>query len=104
MSNTDNPVGITRRTLVKSTALGGLALAAGGISLPFGLKQAAAAVGRATGAPDERIVWSACTVNCGSRCPLRMHVVNGEIRYIETDKENSCVSAGKKRWIPSPRG
>ena len=85
MSNTDNPAGITRRTLVKSTALGGLALAAGGISLPFGLKQAAAAVGRATGAPDERIVWSACTVNCGSRCPLRMHVVNGEIRYVETD-------------------
>ncbi|EOU9528008.1 dimethylsulfoxide reductase subunit A [Cronobacter dublinensis] len=85
MSNTDNPAGITRRTLVKSTALGGLALAAGGISLPFGLKQAAAAVGRATGASDERIVWSACTVNCGSRCPLRMHVVNGEIRYVETD-------------------
>ncbi|MFP4834923.1 dimethylsulfoxide reductase subunit A [Cronobacter dublinensis] len=85
MSNTDNPAGITRRTLVKSTALGGLALAAGGISLPFGLKQAAAAVGRATGVPDERIVWSACTVNCGSRCPLRMHVVNGEIRYVETD-------------------
>ncbi|EOC1425897.1 molybdopterin-dependent oxidoreductase [Cronobacter dublinensis] len=85
MSNTDNPAGITRRTLVKSTALGGLALAAGGISLPFGLKQAAAAVGRATGASDARIVWSACTVNCGSRCPLRMHVVNGEIRYVETD-------------------
>ncbi|NCH57448.1 dimethylsulfoxide reductase subunit A [Cronobacter dublinensis] len=85
MSNTDNPAGITRRTLVKSTALGGLALAAGGISLPFGLKQAAAAVGRATGASDERIVWSACTVNCGSRCPLRMHVMNGEIRYVETD-------------------
>lgn len=36
MSNTDSPVGISRRTLVKSTALGGLALAAGGISLPFG--------------------------------------------------------------------
>ncbi len=29
MSNTDSPVGISRRTLVKSTALGGLALAAG---------------------------------------------------------------------------
>ncbi|NUW58112.1 dimethylsulfoxide reductase subunit A [Cronobacter muytjensii] len=85
MSNTDSPAGISRRTLVKSTALGGLALAAGGISLPFGLRHAAAAVGRAVGAPDERVVWSACTVNCGSRCPLRMHVVNGEIRYVETD-------------------
>ncbi|EME1873941.1 dimethylsulfoxide reductase subunit A [Cronobacter sakazakii] len=85
MSNTDNPVGISRRTLVKSTALGGLALAAGGISLPFGVRQMAAAVGQAISAPDERVVWSACTVNCGSRCPLRMHVVNGEIRYVETD-------------------
>ncbi|EPO1788461.1 dimethylsulfoxide reductase subunit A [Cronobacter turicensis] len=84
MSNTDSPGGISRRTLVKSTALGGLALAAGGISLPFGLRPAAAAVGRAI-APDERIVWSACTVNCGSRCPLRMHVTEGEIRYVETD-------------------
>ncbi|WP_105644809.1 dimethylsulfoxide reductase subunit A [Cronobacter malonaticus] len=85
MSNTDNPVGISRRTLVKSTALGGLALAAGGISLPFGVRQVAAAVGHAISPPDERVVWSACTVNCGSRCPLRMHVVNGEIRYVETD-------------------
>ncbi|ELY4600680.1 molybdopterin-dependent oxidoreductase [Cronobacter malonaticus] len=85
MSNTDNPVGISRRTLVKSTALGGLALAAGGISLPFGVRQVAAAIGHAISPPDERVVWSACTVNCGSRCPLRMHVVNGEIRYVETD-------------------
>ncbi|ELY4872862.1 dimethylsulfoxide reductase subunit A [Cronobacter sakazakii] len=85
MSNTDNPVGISRRTLVKSTALGGLALAAGGLSLPFGVRQVAAAVGQAISAPDERVVWSACTVNCGSRCPLHMHVVNGEIRYVETD-------------------
>jgi Tat-targeted selenate reductase subunit YnfE len=30
--------GISRRTLVKSTAIGSLALAAGGISLPLALK------------------------------------------------------------------
>ncbi|EPS2707842.1 dimethylsulfoxide reductase subunit A [Cronobacter turicensis] len=93
MSNTDSPVGISRRTLVKSTALGGLALAAGGISLPFGLRPAAAAVGRAI-APDERVVWSACTVNCGSRCPLRMHVAEGEIRYVETDNTGTDDYAG----------
>lgn len=29
--------------------------------------------------------WSACTVNCGSRCPLRMTTKNGEIIYVETD-------------------
>ncbi len=80
MSNTDNPVGISRRTLVKSTALGGLALAAGGISLPFGVRQVAAAVGQAISAPDERVVWSACTVNCGSRCPLPAAYACGEWR------------------------
>ena len=85
MSTSQQQGGISRRTLVKSTAIGSLALAAGGISLPFGLKSAAAAVTSALAGSPERIVWSACTVNCGSRCPLRMHVVDGEIRYVETD-------------------
>lgn len=85
MSDEEHYGGISRRTLVKNTAIGGLALAAGGLSLPFGLKSAAAAVTGALSDSPERIVWSACTVNCGSRCPLRMHVVDGEIRYVETD-------------------
>ncbi|WP_049291784.1 dimethylsulfoxide reductase subunit A [Franconibacter helveticus] len=85
MSDEEHYGGISRRSLVKNTAIGGLALAAGGLSLPFGLKSAAAAVTGALSDSPERIVWSACTVNCGSRCPLRMHVVDGEIRYVETD-------------------
>ena len=76
--------GLSRRTLMKSSALVGLAAAAGGISLPF--RQARADQSPATvTAQNEKVVWSACTVNCGSRCPLRMHVVDGEIRYVETD-------------------
>ncbi len=39
--------GVSRRTLVKSAALGSLALAAGGVSLPFGMRTAAAAVQQA---------------------------------------------------------
>lgn len=35
MSKNKQMVGISRRTLVKSTAIGSLALAAGGFSLPF---------------------------------------------------------------------
>ena len=35
MSNQEHTDGLTRRTLIKSTALGSLALAAGGLSLPF---------------------------------------------------------------------
>lgn len=34
---------------------------------------------------QEKVVWSACTVNCGSRCPLRMHVKDNKIIYVETD-------------------
>ncbi|GAB2943211.1 dimethylsulfoxide reductase subunit A [Hafnia psychrotolerans] len=76
--------GITRRTLMKSSALVSLAAVAGGVSLPFRKIQAAETQ---AGKPlaNEKVVWSACTVNCGSRCPLRMHVVNGEISYVETD-------------------
>lgn len=47
MSDVNHTGGISRRTLVKSTALGSLALVAGGVSLPFGLRSAAAAVQQA---------------------------------------------------------
>lgn len=42
MSKNERMVGISRRTLVKSTAIGSLALAAGSFSLPFTLRSAAA--------------------------------------------------------------
>ncbi|NIY46386.1 selenate/tellurate reductase subunit YnfE [Cedecea colo] len=85
MSNLNNPAGISRRSLVKSTALGSLALAAGGISLPFGLKAAAVAVGGALEPSADKVVWGACSVNCGSRCALRLHVRDNEVYWVETD-------------------
>ena len=33
----------------------------------------------------ERIVWSCCNVNCGSRCPLRLHVREGRVVRVDTD-------------------
>lgn len=74
--------GLTRRDFIKSSGVAavGLAATAGAVALPF--KSMAAS---APAAKDEKIVWSACTVNCGSRCPLRMHVVDGEITWVETD-------------------
>lgn len=75
---------VTRRKLVQTTLVGGLAVATGAFSLPF--SRAARAVQSAINpANDGKVIWSACTVNCGSRCPLRMHVVDGEIKYVETD-------------------
>ncbi|MDP0880614.1 molybdopterin oxidoreductase, partial [Klebsiella variicola] len=56
MSNQDSPGGVSRRALLKSTALSSLALAAGVLTLPFTLRSAAAAVHQATG-DNTRIVW-----------------------------------------------
>ena len=71
---------VSRRGLMKTTAIGGLALASNALTLPFTRLSHAAD----TPAPaSEKVVWSACTVNCGSRCPLRMHVVDGAIKYVE---------------------
>ena len=84
MSNQESPGGVSRRALLKSTALSSLALAAGGLTLPFTLRRAAAAVQQATG-DTTRIVWGACSVNCGSRCALRLHVRDDEVVYVETD-------------------
>ncbi|GAM71808.1 anaerobic dimethyl sulfoxide reductase chain A [Vibrio sp. JCM 19236] len=92
----DSALNMTRRGFIKaSSALGGVAAVASGITLPFKSKPAAAAV---TEVADEKVVWSACTVNCGSRCPLRMHVQNGEIKYVETDNTGDDVY-GKEHQV-----
>ncbi|KJH98646.1 dimethyl sulfoxide reductase, partial [Enterobacter hormaechei] len=91
MSEVEHHGGISRRTLVKSTAIGSLALAAGGIALPFGLKSAAAAVQSAIQPADDKVVWGACSVNCGSRCALRLHVRDDEVYWVETDNTGEDV-------------
>ena len=73
---------VSRRGLMKTTAIGGLAMASSAFTLPF-TRIAHAADN--LNPVSETLTWSACTVNCGSRCPLRMHVVDGEIKYVETD-------------------
>lgn len=77
IKNTD----LTRRSLLKTTSLGA-AVAATNFSLPF---KAIATPSSPATQDDEKVVWSACTVNCGSRCPLRMHVKDNKILYVETD-------------------
>jgi hypothetical protein len=36
-------------------------------------KSAAAAVKDAVSPAEDKVVWGACSVNCGSRCALRLH-------------------------------
>lgn len=64
---------ISRRSLVKTSAIGSLALASSAFTLPFS-RIAHAAADLASGNVAEKAVWSSCTVNCGSRCLLRLHV------------------------------
>ncbi|MFP1452060.1 hypothetical protein ACLB1N_09275 [Escherichia coli] len=33
--------------------------------------------------------WGACSVNCGSRCALRLHVKDNEVTWVETDNTGS---------------
>ena len=34
---------------------------------------------------SDKIVGSICNVNCGSRCPVRLHAKNGSVVRVETD-------------------
>lgn len=90
MSYPEYDGGLSRRTLIKSSAIGSLALAAGAVSLPFSLRGAAAAVQQATQG-EERVVWGACSVNCGSRCALRLHVRDDEVVWVETDNTGQDI-------------
>lgn len=71
-----------RRFLQWSAVAGGTAgaLGLGGCGL-----QPREAGAQEEAAAQERMVWSACTVNCGSRCPLRLAVVDGTIVRVDPD-------------------
>lgn len=78
-----NPT-VNRRSFLKASSGVAAALAATELTLPFSAvaaDQKTAEISK----NEEKIVWSACTVNCGSRCALRMHVKDDKITYVETD-------------------
>ncbi len=65
------------------------------------------------GKPHEKIVWSSCNVNCGSRCPLRLHVKDGKVVRVAPDNTGeddfgrheirACLRGrGLRKWIYSP--
>jgi anaerobic dimethyl sulfoxide reductase subunit A len=78
---------MSRRSFMKwSAAMGGTAAVMAGVDLPFqALAADNAAPGSRVAATGSRVVWSSCMVNCGSRCPLRVHVNDGTIVRVETD-------------------
>ncbi|MEF9944275.1 MAG: twin-arginine translocation signal domain-containing protein, partial [Burkholderiaceae bacterium] len=70
---------LARRDFLKFSALGSSAVA-----LQFPLNATAQAVADAVNDVEVR-TWSSCTVNCGSRCPLRVVSKNGQVIRIEPD-------------------
>lgn len=76
----------TRRQLLRGIGACGLAPLVGGTASPFLWNTPVRAADKAYAVPPEgKVAWSACTVNCGSRCALRMHVSDGAITWVETD-------------------
>ena len=73
---------VNRRSFLKASSVGA-AVAVTDITLPFNVMAADAP--NTVQESGEKVVWSACTVNCGSRCPLRMHVKDERITCVETD-------------------
>ena len=74
---------VKRRNFTKwSAILGGSTAIATGTGLP--LKSIAKSNGSSTGS-EVKSVWSACTVNCGSRCALRHQVKDDVIIATHTD-------------------
>lgn len=79
---------VSRRSFMKWTGAvtGSSALVATAVSINGmpGVGSANAAHGE--GMPDaDQIVWSACTVNCGSRCPVRLQVKDGRLARVLPD-------------------
>ena len=74
---------ISRRSLLQWSAVaGGTGALIGACSRPGETPLPAAA---ADGAVADRTVWSACVVNCGSRCPLRLQVKDGTVIRVLPD-------------------
>ncbi len=74
----------------------------------------AALVGTAAGAVDspaqadgmqgvDKTVWSACLVNCGSRCPLRLQVKDGIVVRVLPDNSGTN-ELGSQQIRACPRG
>ena len=98
---TPTPTPVSRRKFLQWSGLvGGAAVATTAVSGTLlrgtpGVGAAEAAEGTST---DPKFVWSACTVNCGSRCPLRLQVEDGRvIRVLPDDGGDNSIGSQQIR-------
>ncbi|MGF1757065.1 molybdopterin-dependent oxidoreductase [Photobacterium sagamiensis] len=93
---------LTRRKFMKtSAAVTGAAAAASSLTLPF---KAQAESAEASLSKEESIKYSACLVNCGSRCPFKVHVKDGvAVKISPEDGVNEAIF-GQHQIRPCLRG
>lgn len=93
---------LTRRSFIKgSTTVAGCAIAATGINLPF---SAYAKPINNLKEVSEQVKYSACLVNCGSRCPLKIYVKENVITRVSTETLVDDTNFGQHQIRPCLRG
>ena len=104
MTNNIKNKALSRRQFIQTSASVASASAiASAISLPFSAQGASSPVIH----PDENeeiIKYSACLVNCGSRCPLKVHVKNDVISRISSETHSDDSEFGQHQIRPCLRG
>ena len=95
--------GPSRRTFLKWSAVTGGAAALVSTASHLGMPGTAPAAAADGLADADRTVWSACTVNCGSRCPLRLQVKDGTVVRVLPDNTGDD-QLGSQRVLACVRG
>ncbi|WP_277392939.1 molybdopterin-dependent oxidoreductase [Vibrio maerlii] len=90
---------LTRRTFLNSS---GKAAAVGAVATSTTFPFTASAETSAQ-ASKEEVKYSACLVNCGSRCPLKVHVKDGVISYIDSEDGINDEVFGEHQITPCLR-
>ncbi|WP_392562378.1 DMSO/selenate family reductase complex A subunit [Orbus sturtevantii] len=106
MDNTNKPKNFSRRNfLQKSLLVGGAAALMNKFSLPLAYGQTeSTSITPFAGENQEAISYSACLVNCGSRCPLKVHVKNDIITKISSEDGINDPVFGQHQIRPCLRG
>jgi anaerobic dimethyl sulfoxide reductase subunit A len=92
-----------RRNFLKWSSAAVGTTAALGAAAKWGLLPSAEAAEHPLTGADGKLVWSACFVNCGSRCPVRLHVLDGAIVRVEPDNTGGN-ELGSQQIRACPRG
>ena len=96
----------SRRTFLKWSAIAGstTGLVACSTPSPYSPDKNGKLVANGTGRTDvDKTVWSACTVNCGSRCPVRLQVKDGRVVRVLPDNTGND-ELGSQQVRACPRG